>query len=133
MTTTDAPAPQRRARHAHLFVTHLDAWSVMKNAFMMAIAIGIVMMVAVTIIWWMLSVSGTLESVNQTLTDLLGSGTSSVDVKGLLSFSRIVGITAMLAGLEVVLVTALTTLFAYLYNLAVGITGGLQVTLTDDS
>lgn len=133
MATTDAPAPQRRARHAHLFVTHLDAWSVMKNAFMMAIAIGIIMMVAVTIIWSMLSVSGTLDALSRTLSDILGSGPTSVDVKSALSFSRLVGITAMLAGLEVVLVTALTTLFAYLYNLSVGITGGLQVTLTDDS
>jgi len=34
--------------------------------------------------------------------------------------------------MEVVLVSALATLFAYMYNLSVGITGGLQLTLTED-
>lgn len=133
MSTTEAPPPQRRARHAHLFVTHLDPWSVMKNAFMLAIAVGIVMIVAVTIIWSMLSLSGTLASVSQTVSDIAGSGPNAIDVASYVSFSRVVGTTALLALLEVILVTAFTTLFAYLYNLAVGVTGGLQVTLTDDS
>jgi hypothetical protein len=30
-------------------------------------------------------------------------------------------------------VSALSTLFAFLYNLSVGLTGGLEVTLSDDS
>lgn len=133
MSRADAPAPKARARHAHLFVTHLDPWSVMKNAFMLSIAIGIVMIVAVTVLWAMLSLSGTLSALTSTLNDIAGGGANSIDVAGIFSFSRVVGLTALLAGLEVVLFTALATLFAFLFNLSVGITGGLQVTLTDDS
>lgn len=133
MSRADAPAPKARARHAHLFVTHLDPWSVMKNAFMLAIAIGIVMIVAVTVLWAMLSLSGTLGALTSTLNDIAGGGANSIDVAGIFSFSRVVGVTALLAGLEVILLTALATLFAFLFNLSVGITGGLQVTLTDDS
>ncbi len=133
MSRAEAPAPKARARHAHLFVTHLDPWSVMKNAFMLSIAIGIVMIVAVTVLWAMLSLSGTLTALTTTLNDIAGGGANSIDVAGIFSFSRVVGVTALLAGLEVVLLTALATLFAFLFNLSVGITGGLQVTLTDDS
>lgn len=133
MSRADAPAPKARARHAHLFVTHVDPWSVMKNAFMLAIAIAIVMLVAVTLLWAMLSLSGTVDALVRTLNDIAGGGANSIDAAGLFSFSRIVGLTAMLAVLEVILLTALATLFAFLYNLSVGITGGLQVTLTDDS
>jgi hypothetical protein len=134
VSRSDAPAPKpRETRHAHLFVTHLDPWSVMKNSFMLAIALGIVMIVAVTVLWAMLSLSGTLDSVARTVSDIAGSGPQAIDVKEIFSFSRVVGTTSVLAGLEVVLMTALVTLFAFLYNLAVGITGGLQVTLTDDS
>lgn len=134
MSRSEAPAPQpRETRHAHLFVTHLDPWSVMKNSFMLSIAIGVVMIVAVTVLWAMLSASGTLDSITSTVSDVAGDGPQAIDARELFSFSRVVGTTAILALLEVILVTALVTLFAFLYNLAVGITGGLQVTLTDDS
>jgi hypothetical protein len=134
VSRSDAPAPEpRETRHAHLFVTHLDPWSVMKNSLMLSIAIGVVMVVAVTVLWAMLSASGTLDSITSTVSDVAGDGPQAIDARELFSFSRIVGTTAILALLEVVLVTALVTLFAFLYNLAVGITGGLQVTLTDDS
>lgn len=132
MSRADAPAPRARARHAHLFVTHVDPWSVMKNAFMLAVAIGIVVIVAVMVLWSMLSLSGTLDAITRTVNDVAG-GTNAIDAASLFSFSRVVGLAAILALLEVVLLTALATLFAFLYNLSVGITGGLQVTLTDDS
>ncbi len=133
MSRADAPAPKARARHAHLFVTHVDPWSVMKNAFMLSIAIGIVLVVAVTVLWAMLSLSGTLDALTRTLNDIAGGGAGSIDIAGIFSFSRVVGAAALMAGLEIILLTALATLFAFLYNLSVGITGGLQVTLTDDS
>jgi hypothetical protein len=133
MSRADAPAPKARARHAHLFVTHVDPWSVMKNAFMLSIAIGIVLIVAVTVLWAMLSLSGTLDSVTRTLNDFAGGGANSIDAAGLFSFSRVVGLAAVMAALEIILLTALATLFAFLFNLSVGLTGGLQVTLTDDS
>lgn len=132
MSRADAPAPKSRARHAHLFVTHIDPWSVLKNAFMLALAIAIVMVVAVTVLWMLLSLTGTLDSITATFSDVTGS-TAAAEATSFLSFSRVVGMTAVLAALEVVLLSALATLFAFLYNLAVGVTGGLQVTLTDDS
>jgi hypothetical protein len=100
---------------------------------MLSIAAGIVMIVSTTVLWSMLSFSGTLDAVTRTLTDIAGGGSNAIDAAAIFSFSRVVGISAILAGLEVVLMTAFATLFAFLYNLAVGITGGLQVTLTDDS
>jgi ABC-type sugar transport system permease subunit len=132
-TRTDAPAPKARLRHAHLYITHLDPWSVMKNAFMLALAIAVVAIVAVTILWSLLALSGTLDAVTRTLTDIAGGGANTLDMANLFSFSRVIGVTAVLSLLEVILVTALATLFAFLYNISVGITGGLQVTLTDDA
>jgi len=123
----------RTIRHAHLYLTRIDPWSVMKNAFMLSIAIAIVIVVATMIMWAMLTVSGTLASLTRTVDDLAGSGASAVDLAGLLSFGRVFTIMLGVAVMEVILVSALATLFAYLYNLAVAITGGLQVTLTEDN
>jgi hypothetical protein len=131
-----APQPpvsqQRTIRHAHLFLTRLDPWSVMKAAFMLSIAIAIVLIVAVLILWGLLSMSGTLSSLSRTVNDIAGAGASEIDIAGLLSFGRVFGLVSLVAAMEVVLVSALATLFAYLYNLSVAITGGLQVTLTED-
>lgn len=124
--------PQRTIRHAHLYLTRLDPWSVMKNAFMLSLAIAIVLIVATLVLWLMLTASGTLTSLTRTVNDVAGSGSSNVDLAGFLSFGRVLGVTALLSLMEVVLVSALATLFAYMYNLAVAITGGLQVTLTED-
>ena len=43
------------------------------------------------------------------------------------------GIALMLAVVQVVLVTALATLAAFLYNLSAGLVGGFEVTLSEDS
>jgi hypothetical protein len=128
-----APAPEVRARHAHLYVTHLDPWSVMKNAVMLSLAIAVVMVIAVTVLWSLLALGGTLDALTRTITDIAGGGADTIDAANLFSFSRVIGVTAVLALLEVILISALTTLFAFMYNISVGITGGLQVTLTDDS
>lgn len=134
VSRSDVPGPKpRHARHAHLFVTNLDPWSVMKSAFMFAVAMGIVMIVAVMVLWAMLSTSGTFDSIARTVSDVVGDGPQSINVSEYFSFSKVVGTAAVLAALEVVLTTALITLFAFLYNIAVGITGGLQITLTNDS
>lgn len=120
-------------RHAHLYVTRLDPWSVMKNAFMLSVAIAIVIVVAVILLWMMLTVSGTLASLTRTVSDVAGTGAASVDLAGFFSFGRVFGTVAIVSFMEIILVSALATLFAYLYNLGVALTGGLQVTLTEDN
>jgi len=129
----DVPmASPRTIRHAHLYLTRVDPWSVMKSAFMLSIAIAIVLVVATMVVWTMLTASGTLGALTRTVDDIAGSA-DSVDLSGMLSFSRVLMGISVIAVMEVILVSALATLFAYLYNLAVAITGGLQVTLTEDN
>jgi hypothetical protein len=123
----------RTVRHAHLYLTRVDPWSVMKNAFMLSIAIAIVLIVATMILWGMLTVSGTIAALTRTVDDIAGTGASAIDLTGMLSFGRVFTTVSVIAVMEVILLSALATLFAYLYNLSVAITGGLQLTLTEDA
>ena len=50
--------------------------------------------------------------------------------EAVLAFDRVMGITVVVAALEVALVSILAGLFAVLYNLTVGITGGVEATFT---
>jgi len=135
-----APAPAQAAvsrpvgpRRARLLVTRLDPWSVMKTAFMLSVSIGIVLLMATALLWWTLDVTGVFAAIGRTIDDVAGSGTSSFDFLSLVSFSRVMGIALVLTAIEIVLGSALATLFAFLYNLSVGLTGGLEVTLSEDS
>ena len=45
---------------------------------------------------------------------------------------RVLSMTVLLAGVNVVLMTALCTLGAFMYNMAASLVGGLHVTFTED-
>jgi hypothetical protein len=124
--------PRRRApRRARLYVYRVDAWSVMKVAFMLAVALGIVIVCAVAALWWLLDYSGVIATMARNVDEVIGSGMTTFDLEAVLAFDRVMGLTVLVAALEVALVSILAGLFAVLYNLTVGITGGVEATFTD--
>lgn len=125
---------QVRVRKARLRVARVDPWSVMKVSFVLSIALGIVTLVGTAVVWEVLNALGVFSSLNKTVGDLTsgGSGTNSFNLAAVLSFTRVEGYMLIVALVDVVLVTALATLAAYLYNLSSGFVGGLEVTLAED-
>ncbi len=121
----------RTPRRARLYVTRIDPWSVTKAAFMLALAIGIVIVVAVGVLWWVLDVTGVFVTVARSIDEVVGSATTGFDLMNYLEFSRVMGVAVILASVEIVLVSVLSTLFALMYNLTVGLTGGIEVVLSD--
>jgi len=132
--TGSAPskAKARSTRKARLRLTHLDPWSVMKTSFLLSIAFGIVTVIAVAVVWGVLGAAGVWDSVNRTVTDLLGNNQSGFDIRDYIGTSRVVGFAMIVAVVDVVLITAISTLCAFLYNLAAALLGGLEVTLAED-
>ncbi len=131
-STESAPTTGTGTRQARLYLTRLDPWTVMKTAFVLSIGLAIVMLVATFLLWMLLTVTGTFESINSTVNDLGGSGAAGVDVAGALSFGRIMGFALLLAAFEIVLTSALATVTAAIYNVTTGFTGGVEVTLSED-
>lgn len=124
--------PRRRApRRARLYIYSVDAWSVMKVAFMLAVALGVVIVCAVAALWWLLDYSGVIATMARNVDEVVGSGTTTFDLEAVLAFDRVMGITVLIAALEIALVSVLAGLFAVLYNITVGITGGVEATFTD--
>ena len=62
----------------------------------------------------------------------MGSATTGFDLLSYLEFSRVIGVATVVASVEIVLVSLLATLFAVMYNLTVGLTGGIEVVLSDE-
>jgi hypothetical protein len=132
-TTATPAAVGRGPRRARLRLTRIDPWSVMKTAFLLSVALGIVMIVAVAIVWGVLSAAGVWDSVNRTVQDIVGSDSSSFNVKDYLGTSRVLGFTMVVSVIDVVLLTAVATLGAFLYNMAAALIGGIEVTLAEDN
>jgi hypothetical protein len=128
-----APARPKGTRRARLRLVHLDPWSVMKTAFLLSIAFGIVLVVSVGLVWSVLGAAGVWDSINSTVTDVLGSESSEpFNVEDYVGTSRVLGFTMIVAVVDVILITAIATLGAFLYNLAAALLGGVEVTLAED-
>ena len=105
----------------------------MKTALLLSIAFGIVIFVAVAVVWSVLDAANVWESVNRSIRDIVGGETAkNVNVENYIGMQRVLGFTALVAVVDVLLLTAIATLTAFLYNLAAGLLGGLEVTLAED-
>ena len=133
-TAPAASVKPRGPRRARLRLTRIDPWSVMKTSFLLSIAFGIVTVVAVAMIWNVLDSAGVFDSVNQTVRDVVDDqATATFDVRDYVGTDRVVGFTMLVAAVDVVLLTAIATLGAFLYNMAAALLGGVEVTLAEDN
>jgi hypothetical protein len=128
------PAVRGGVRKARLRLVQVEPWSVMKTAFMLSIAIGIVTVVAVGIVWGVLGAAGLWDSVNSIVQDSIGDSSGSpFEIQQYLGTSRVLGFTMIVAVADVILITAIATLGAFLYNLAAGLLGGIEVVFAEDN
>src|SRR3954469_2915504 len=127
-------APGRRPpRRARLRLTRIDPWSVMKTAFLLAIAFGVVTIVSVFIVWSVLAAAGVWDSINDTVQDVVGGqDAAGWDVEKYVGMSRVMGFTILVSVVDVILITAIATLGAFLYNMAAALLGGVELTLAAD-
>jgi hypothetical protein len=129
------PASRVKARRARLVLGRVDPWSVMKLSFLLSIALAIVALVAVAVLWSVLDSMGVFDSVGRTVESVTRERDTAegFDILAYVGFERVMTLTALLTGINVILMTALCTLGAFLYNLAASLVGGLHVTLTEDA
>ena len=129
-----AAQPRPRApRRARLRLTRIDPWSVMKTSFLLSIAFAVVTVVSVAMVWQVLGAAGVWESINSTIQESIGGpDTANLDVEDYVGTSRVLGFTMLVAAVDVILLTAIATLGAFLYNMAAALLGGIEVTLAED-
>lgn len=121
---TGAPRRRPAARRARLTLTRVDPWSVLKAALVFAACLFVVWMVAVILLYAVLAGAGVFDSINQTLSDVLGTHLS-------FNGAGIILGAALLGAFNVVLVSALATVGAFAYNITASLVGGLEVTLAE--
>jgi len=88
---------RRAPRRARLYVYRLDAWSVMKVAFMLSVAMAIVIVSAVAGTWYLLDYSGVIATMSRNVDEVIGSGTTTFDLEAVLAFDRVMGLAVVIA------------------------------------
>ncbi len=126
---TVSSAASRGPRRARLQLKRVDPWSVMKFSFAVSIVLFIVMIVATTVLYVALDAMGVFDSVNETLSSLIGGGQGSFDFK--ITAKGVIGIAALMGVVNMVLFTALATLGAFIYNVCADLVGGIELTLSE--
>ncbi|GAA1107270.1 DUF3566 domain-containing protein [Nocardiopsis composta] len=124
----------KTTRKAHLSVSRIEPWSVMKFSFVISLVCFIVLFVAVAVIYAILSGLGVFDALADTLTALTEGGEGEeipIDPASWFSPARVLGYTGLIGALNIVLITALSTVAAMLYNLAADLVGGIDVTLSE--
>jgi hypothetical protein len=123
----------RTVRRAKLRVVHVDPWSVTKASFLLSIAFGIMCVVAVFLIFSIMSASGLWDSVNNTIQGVVDQKPKDAfNIKDYVGMSRVMGVTMLISAIDVVIITALATLGAFIYNMAAALLGGVEITLAED-
>ncbi|MEV0233915.1 DUF3566 domain-containing protein [Nonomuraea sp. NPDC050786] len=125
----------RLPRKAHLVLRRVEPWSAMKFSFVVSLVCFVVLFVAVAVLYGVLSALGVFDSlvdlVNQLGQGEQGQNSIPINIASWFEPVRILGYTALIGAVNVVLITALSTLGAVIYNIASDLVGGVEVTFSE--
>lgn len=131
-TTPDSPVQvSRRSRgpvRASMQIRRIDPWSMFKVSLLLSVALFFVWMIAVALLYLVLGGMGVWSKLNSNVGDLLNNTSGSAE---LVSSGTIFGGALLVGLLNIVLLTAMATIAAFVYNLTTDLIGGVVVTLAD--
>ncbi|QKJ17964.1 DUF3566 domain-containing protein [Microbacterium hominis] len=117
------------AKQVRLRLVYVDFWSAVKLSFLAAIAIAIVTVVSMVMVYLVVQTTGLIDQADE----FLGSfSDGSFLLSQFVSLPQVLAFSAVVAILNLVVVTVLGAVMAGIYNLAVKVTGGLLVGFTSN-
>lgn len=119
-------------RRVRLTLTRVNPFSVMKVAFMVSFGLGVAGVVMSVVLWMLLNGMGVFTSVNDVLSELPTGANSRLNVGEYLTLGKTLGYSLALGVIDIIILTALATLLALIYNLCAALVGGVRVTLSDE-
>jgi hypothetical protein len=120
------------SRKAQLAIARIEPWSVMKFAFMISLVGWVILFVAVALLYFVLQKIGVFTSIEHTVGLITASKTrTGANAASWFSSSRVLGYTMLIGAVNVILITALSTVGAVLYNLVTMLAGGIEITLKE--
>jgi Transmembrane domain of unknown function (DUF3566) len=116
----------RPARRARLLVRHIDPWSTFKFSLVLSVALFFVWLVAVGLLYGVLDGIGVFDKINGLYDELSGNTGDRIVTPGM-----VLGMATLIGAVNIVLMTALATIGAFIYNVCSDLVGGIEVTLAE--
>ena len=114
---------------ASMQIRRIDPWSTLKVSLLLSVALFFVWMIAVAFLYLVLGGMGVWAKLNSNVGDLLNN--TSGGAAELVSAGTIFGAAFLVGLINIVLLTTMSTIAAFVYNLATDLIGGIEVTLAD--
>ncbi|OLT40725.1 hypothetical protein BJF85_05810 [Saccharomonospora sp. CUA-673] len=123
--------PGRGPRRASLQIKRFDPWSVLKLSLVLGVALFFIWLVAVGVLYTVLEGMGVWDQINGTYTSLVQGELTEGAGDPFITAPRVFGIAAIVGAINIVLISALTTVSAFIYNVSADLAGGLEMTLSE--
>ena len=104
----------------------------MKMSFLLSVAAGVAGVVLTATLWLILSGMGVYGDIDRVVREIQPSTTDPFNIMNYIGFGRVLSLSVVLGVIDIILMTAIATLAAFLYNICSALVGGIQLTLTDD-
>ena len=117
-------------RRVRMTIQKIDPLSALKIGFLLSVALGIMIVVAMMLVWIILDsvhVFSQIEDLFETL-----NSEQLLMIVSYLGFGRWMSFAIILAIIDIVLVTALSAVGALVYNMVAALVGGFSITVTDE-
>ena len=116
------------AKQVRLRLVYVDFWSAVKLSFLAAVALAIVTIVGAFLVFMVLQTTGMITR----LDDLFKAFDDNFVLSDYIGLSQVMAFSAIVAILNLIVVTVLGAVVAGIYNLMVKVTGGLLVGFTSN-
>ncbi|MFP7697017.1 DUF3566 domain-containing protein [Trueperella sp. LYQ143] len=126
-----APARQDVGiRRVRMTISRVDPWSALKLSFLLSVGIGIMIVIATIVLWFVLDSMHVWARIDDLLVTL--NSKDLLELGQFMEFGRVVSFAVVVGVIEIVLFTALGGVLALLYNVVSMLVGGLYITVTDE-
>lgn len=124
-----AKGQRRPPRLASLQLKRVDPWTVLKISLIVAIVLFFVWMIAIGVLYLSLGSLDVWSKINSTYETLVTPDSGTGTTGPLVTPSGVFIVAGVIGAINTVLITALSTVTAFVYNAAAGMSGGVEITL----
>lgn len=116
-------------KQVRLRLVYVDFWSAVKLSFLAAVAMAVVTLVSYFLVYLIVLTTGLIDQADQFFQSF---SDGSVSLTQFIGLPQVMAFAAVVAILNLIVITVLGAVIAGLYNLAVKVTGGLLVGYTSN-
>ena len=131
--SAESKASAKRAvgiRRVKMTISRVDPWSALKISFLLSVALGIMIVVAAIVLWLLFDAMHVWSGISDLLVTL--NNEQLLKLGQFLEFGRMIPFSVVVAVAEIVLMTALGTVMALIFNVIAMLVGGVHITVTDE-